>query len=259
MAPLYYREMGSGPPLIILHGLLGSGDNWQRIAKALAADYRVILPDARNHGRSPHYDSITYVDMAEDLKKLCQDLDINSAIIIGHSMGGKTAMTFSWLYPQMVHRLIIVDITPAAYSENDFATIFQAMNSFDPATKSSRQEIEERVGEYIKNPLIRGFILKNLARRDSGGFRWKVNLPVIYRDLGDISGALAAGEYSGPALFIAGEESNYISSDTRRSIMEAFPEAEVVSINGAGHWVHYEAPQKFLEIVQRYLSQGAPK
>ena len=254
MTQLYYRELGSGEPLLILHGLLGSGDNWQRIAKELSGQYRVILPDARNHGRSPHTDSIPYSEMAEDLKALYRHLGINKANIIGHSMGGKTAMTFAGKYPELVDHLIVVDITPAAYSENNFAEIFAAMNTFDPATAQSRQEVEEKVALYIKDPLVRGFILKNLARQEGGGFRWKINLPVISRSLEGISAAISPGRYQDPALFIAGGKSDYINPERMESVNTAFPAAKVVTIVNAGHWVHYEAPEEFTSLVRDFLS-----
>ncbi len=255
---LYFREMGEGPAVVILHGLLGSGDNWQRIAKELAKSYRVLLVDQRNHGRSPHGQQFDYPTMARDLNNLLSDLQIRSISLIGHSMGGKTAMTFAARYPHRLNKLQVVDITPRASESPEFEIIFQAMMNLDLSSLYSRTQADERIKDKIRDPIVRGFILKNLGRNSESRIVWKPNVPVIYQQLGAISGALKLNEhvFEGPTLFVGGGKSDYIREEDHALIRHHFPAANIEMIPGAGHWVHFEAPEAFLETTKNFLRRS---
>ena len=248
---LNFKEFGQGDPIIILHGLFGSLDNWQTIAKQLAEDYSVFIIDQRNHGKSPHLPEISYRLMAEDLQGFMEQQWIHRAHILGHSMGGKTAMQFALDYPEMVDKLIVVDIAPGVNS-GGHETIFQAMLSLNPETTENRKAADDFLAERIEEFGVRQFILKNLSRNKSGGYRWKMNLSVLHQYYTEI---LAAVEGSVPfeesSLFIRGAKSNYIQSAD--DLLPLFPQANLVTIPEAGHWVHADAPKALLEEVRHFL------
>ncbi|RME34103.1 MAG: alpha/beta fold hydrolase, partial [Gammaproteobacteria bacterium] len=174
MTSLHYTEQGEGRPLVILHGLFGSGRNWQRVARRLAEHYRVITPDLRNHGRSPHLPGMSYPEMAADLFELMERLDLPSTLLMGHSMGGKVAMTAALQQPEKVTALIVVDIAPVRY-RHSFEPIFQALKSIPVEWIRSRQEAERLLAGYIDDSVLRAFLLQNL-NRDESGFHWRINL-----------------------------------------------------------------------------------
>lgn len=254
---LNFKSFGQGEPVIILHGLFGNLDNWQTFAKQLAAHFMVYIVDLRNHGRSPHVDAMNYRAMAEDLREFMESQWIYQAHVIGHSMGGKAAMQLAFDYPDMVSRLVVVDIAPKAYRGGHEA-IFDAMLSLHPEKLESRAEAEEQLAKSIADPAIRLFLLKNLTRHKSGGYEWKMNLEVLHRDYSEILSTVAGAVFDGPSLFIRGEHSDYILEEDWPAVEQLFPNAELLTIAGAGHWVHAEAPEALLGTLNRFLTTSSP-
>ncbi len=251
---LNFKSFGSGEPLIILHGLFGTLDNWQTLARRFADHYTVYVVDQRNHGRSPHLDTMDYPALAEDLKAFMESQWIYNAHLIGHSMGGKTVMQFSADYPDMISKMIVVDIAPKAYP-GLHEPIFDALFSLDLGAIQSRQEAEALLEPRIEDLSIRQFLMKNLTRSKSGGFEWKMNLPVIYKYYGHILAPISVREaFEAPALFIRGSRSPYILDDDWSLIQDYYPNANLFTIEGAGHWVHAEAPDLFFDASMRFLA-----
>lgn len=252
---LNYKVFGQGMPIIILHGLFGMLDNWQTLARKLAEHYTVFIVDQRNHGRSPHVDSHDYESMAEDLRAFMESQFVLKAHIIGHSMGGKTAMQFATHYPDMVDHLVIVDIAPKAYPAGH-QEIFAALLALDLAKAESRKEVEAQLKTKIPEAGVRQFLMKNIIRGSDNGFQLRMNLPVLHRDYQKILDQLEFEEpFEGPSLFIRGGRSNYVAETDLEMIQEYFPEAQLESIEGAGHWVHAEAPKELLAHLLAFLSK----
>jgi len=249
---LNHKIFGQGDPIIILHGLFGMLDNWQTIAKKLAENYMVILVDQRDHGKSAHTDEFNYTLLAEDLRVFMEENWIHEAHVIGHSMGGKTAMQFAADNPDMVEKLIIVDIGPKEYQAGH-DTIFKALKSVPIDAVKSRQEVEDIISEYISEAGVRLFLMKNLQRRKEGGFRWKMNLDLLHRDYPNIIAAIDThGEVDVETLFIYGTKSKYIQESEVEGIAEIFTNSKYVPIE-AGHWIHAEKPTELLEEVNTFL------
>jgi pimeloyl-ACP methyl ester carboxylesterase len=249
---LFHKEFGSGSPLIILHGLFGFSDNWQTIAKSLSEQYWVITPDLRNHGRSPHLSSHTYPEMAEDLRLFMESLGMFSATVMGHSMGAKAAMQLALHYPDMVDRLIVVDMAPGPAQDNHSA-IFKALLGLNLSDIQSRAEIEHLLAPQIPDFGTRQFLLKNITRDTEGHFSWKMNLPVLWKYFADILAPVSGPPFHKPALFIRGARSNYIQDRDFPLILSLFPQAEFVTIPDAGHWVHADQPAALLNGLNRWL------
>ncbi len=250
---LNFKVFGEGEPLIILHGLFGSLDNWQGIAKELSDRFRVYIVDQRNHGRSPHSEVMNYEVMANDLLELMDDQNLQTAHVMGHSMGGKTAMKFALTYPERCNKLIVVDIAPKAYPPGH-EEIFRALFALDPSKISSRAEADRQLSRYIDNVNIRLFLLKNLQRTPDGHFAWKMNLPVLYKNYKHITEAIEASQpFDHPTLFIRSETSSYILDSDIAEIRRLFPKARIVTIKNTGHWIHAEAPEAFLQTVRAFL------
>jgi len=249
---LHYQEYGTGEPLIILHGLLGSLDNWHTLSKTFANSFRVLTVDQRNHGRSPHSDVLTYDAMAEDLTELLDHLNIPSAHLLGHSMGGKTAMQFALSNPRRVKSLIVVDISPREYSRMH-DEILDALASVNLATAASRQQVDDELSKRIPNFAVRQFLMKNLTRDSTGTFTWKANLQAIRENHAEIAREIASElSYSGPTLFIKGDRADYVLDSDISFIKRLFPNAHIVGVD-AGHWIHAEAPTVFADIVMSFL------
>lgn len=246
----------SGPPVVILHGLLGSARNWTTIGKRLGETYRVFALDLRNHGSSPWNDAMSYDDMAEDVRALIEERALEPATVIGHSMGGKTAMWLALLYRDLVERLVVVDIAPVRY-EHSFDDYIDALRGVDLAGATRRSDVEAALAEAIPDQGVRAFLLQNLTR-DAEGFEWRANLDALAMNMDDIIGWPDAGaaRFDGPTLFVAGERSDYLLPQHQDRIEELFPNAEISVIADAGHWVHAEQPAAFLDRVQSFLGRA---
>jgi pimeloyl-ACP methyl ester carboxylesterase len=252
------NEFGSGPPVAILHGLFGSGRNWRSIAQHLAARHRVLTFDLRNHGASPWADEMSYDGMVEDLRASLRARGIADAALLGHSMGGKVAMLMALLYPGEVDRLVVVDIAPAANPPNLLAYV-RALRAVDLRGVTRRAEVDTRLVGAVPDPAERAFLLQNLVIGENGA-HWRLNLEAIERGFPQIAGFpdLPAGiVYPGPALFVAGARSNYIHPEQEPGIRRLFRQARMIRIESAGHWVHAEQPQAFLQAVAPFLSGAA--
>ena len=242
---LNYKKIGTGRPLIILHGLFGSLDNWMTLAKKWSEDFEVYIVDQRNHGQSPHSIDFSYPLMAEDLKELMDHLNLRSAILLGHSMGGKTVMEFSMKYAKIVEKLIVVDIAPVSYDVHHYKVI-DALKSVPLSDISSRKEAEKFLSQYIPDAGTRQFLLKNLYWEESDKLAWRFNLEVLANEIIPISEyAIAEGEFVKETLFIAGAKSDYILPEYGAKIKLKFPSYKLESIANAGHWVHAERMNEF--------------
>ena len=251
---LFFKTIGLGKPLIILHGLMGSSDNWLTQSKLLADEYQVFMVDQRNHGRSPHSQEFDYKVLAEDLRYFINQHSIVKPIIMGHSMGGKTAMNFAVKYPELLDCLIVVDIAPKAYPIHH-DSIVEGLDAIPIQTLQSREEADKILSEFVPEMDVRQFLLKNLSRKPEGGFVWKINLPVIDNNLEKISeGMQYDGTYNGSTIFIRGSKSNYVKDEDRQSIKSLFPNSTLVTMD-TGHWVQAEKPQEFVTVVKNFLKK----
>jgi len=251
---LNFKAFGQGDPIIILHGLFGTLDNWQTIGKKLAEHYMVYLVDQRNHGRSPHHPDFNYALMAEDLRTFMESQWIYKAHLIGHSMGGKTVMQFAMDFPDMIDQLIVVDIAPKTYAGGHQA-IFNALNQLDLGSLEHRKEADKALSKNIKDYGVRQFLLKNLTREKAGGYRWKMNLPVIQQHYQAILDTIPLNEaFEEKSLFIRGSQSNYIMDEDWPTVLSYFPNAHLATVEGSGHWVHAEAPGELLKLVSDFLN-----
>lgn len=252
--PLNYKSYGEGPPLIILHGLFGMLDNWKSIATKLSEDYSVYLLDLRNHGRSPHFDTHSYEEMAEDVNEWMEENWIYNAFVIGHSMGGKVAIQLASDYPDKVEKLVVVDIAPKQYA-GGHESIISALQSVPIDTVTSRSEVEQHLAMTISSKGVILFLMKNLTRKKEGGFMWKMNLDVIAKNYVDhiMNTPIYNGQIETPTLFIAGGESDYITEVDRVEIDQLFTEVSHVIFDGAGHWVHADNPVDLIESVKIYF------
>lgn len=249
---LNFKKIGAGKPLVILHGLFGSLDNWFSIARELEKSYTLFLVDQRNHGDSPHAEEWNYQVMVEDLKELLDQEGLEKIYLMGHSMGGKTAMNFAVAYPDRVEKLIVADIAPRYYPIHH-QTILEGLNSIDLHEIKSRKEADDQLATYIPEIGTRQFLLKSLSR-DSNGFVWKINLPVITAKIEEVGQVLAKGSiYEGPTLFLGGGNSNYIQQKDLEDIGSHFPNYQLEFVQNAGHWLHAEQPAAVIEEVQKFL------
>ncbi|PPK87340.1 pimeloyl-ACP methyl ester carboxylesterase [Neolewinella xylanilytica] len=251
---LNYKTYGEGFPLVILHGLFGNLDNWQTIARQWAEDYRVILVDLRNHGRSPHADEMTYPLMAEDLAAFLEEQGVDRCHLLGHSMGGKVAMQAALSYPTLVEKLVVVDMAPRPYGRGH-DDVFAALKALNPSDIEDRRHADELMAPHMADEGVRMFLLKNLARDSKTGFRWRMNLEVLDRDYENLIGPVGTlgQEFSRPALFVRGGNSGYVKDDDLDGIKYLFPAAELVTVEGAGHWVHAEQPERLFALVREFL------
>lgn len=251
---LFFRSLGSGPPLIILHGLYGSSDNWISIAKKISEHFTVYLPDLRNHGQSPHSDIMNYQAMCDDLHELADELELKKFFLAGHSMGGKAAMAYAIKWPEKLSGLLIADISPFVKESSGNQAYFQhktilgAMYNLDLSKIHSRSEADSALHEKIESENIRGFILKNLQRTEGNNFKWKLNVSSLLNNLDRImegidSSNMPEKQITGfPVIFLKGAESDYLNSSDYPEILKIFPAAEFNEIANAGHWLHADQP-----------------
>ncbi len=249
---LFFREVGQGQPIVILHGIFGSSDNWLTQARMLSSQYRVFSLDLRNHGLSPHDDVFDYPAMVEDLAGFLDQHQLKDPVIIGHSMGGKVAMNFALAHPEKLEKLIVVDIAPKAYDLEHYV-IVDGLKAIPIEAIASRTEADEVLARFVPEPDVRQFLLKNLQRKPEGGFTWKLNLPVIDKHLPKIGFDLEfSGVFQKPVLFIRGSKSKYIRDNDIDRIKTVFPNAVLETLD-TGHWVQAEKPKEFVELVEGWL------
>jgi esterase len=249
---LYFKELGQGPPLIMLHGLFGSSDNWLGVAPKLAQQFHVFLVDLRNHGLSPHSDDMTLDIMAGDLAEFLDARQLDRVHVLGHSLGGKVAMQFALTQPARVDRLIIVDIAPRTYAP-EHVPIFNALLALDPKRYHSRAEFEEALAPAIPDLTLRRFLLKNL-RNDGPAYKWRIPLNSIFANYSKLCEAIApAPAFTRPSLFLRGGQSPYVSDADAPQIHQLFPQATIETIATARHWVHADAPDEFVKHVLAFL------
>jgi esterase len=256
---LNFKEIGTGFPVIILHGLLGSLDNWQTIARKISelssGSFKTYIIDQRNHGKSPHTNDFNYELLSADIAEFFKQQNISKAHVIGHSMGGKAAMKFTLENPSFVEKLIVVDIAPSE-AEDHHTYIFEALDAANVAYATTREEVEkvlrDRIGD--DNTTIQ-FLMKGLQRDDSEkNFEWKFNLPVLWDHYEDIMDGVTGNKpFTGPVLFIKGGKSDYINAGNYPDIADLFPNNQLIEIPDAGHWVQAEKPVEFVEIAEQFL------
>ena len=255
---LHSNILGEGKPMIILHGFLGMSDNWKTLGKEFSEKgFEVHLVDQRNHGRSPHSAELDYLSMAKDIKEYMDQHQLKDLILMGHSMGGKTAMMTACLFPHLVKKLIVVDIAPKYYAPHH-QQILDGLQAVNRADMSSRGEAEDLLAKYVPEADVRLFLLKNLYWKSKGKLALRMNLDVLMANVEAVGEALP-GDYSygGPTLFIKGEKSNYIrTEEDLPEILKHFPSAEVKIIQDAGHWVHAENKDDFFNAVQDFLQKS---
>lgn len=243
----------SGPAVYILHGIFGMLENWHYAAGILSKTCRVITFDARNHGRSFHDDDASFEAMSQDLRQLMVHLGDDKSIVIGHSMGGKTAMLFAERYPEMLQGLVVVDILPKAYHPGH-GDYFRAFREIDFSRAQSRKEVETLFEPYAPDALVRQFLLKNLGPTRGGGYQRKINLDALEKHYPHIIGDLHLSKgYAGPTVFIRGEKSGYIKDTDMPHILNFFPNASLKTITGAGHWVHADNPAEFISAISDFI------
>lgn len=264
---LYFREYGQGRLFIILHGLLGMSDYWIPLAKQLADKFRVIIPDLRNHGQSPHSDDFSYAQMQSDIEKLLFELQIGSCMLLGHSMGGKLAMLLALSRPDLVDKLIVADISPVDYPIDESNEIILALNKINLSVISNREELQFAIKNATEDKMLQGLILKNISAHGSSEFSWKPDLESIWRNLRDIYSfhshglhpdryrdrASESASFNKETLFIKGDNSPYITENHHSIISELFPRSEIVTIENAGHWLHAEKPAEFYDACVHFL------
>jgi pimeloyl-ACP methyl ester carboxylesterase len=254
---LHFQLQGEGRPLIILHGFLGSLENWQAMGKRLAALYQVYSVDLRNHGRSPHSEAMDYPVMAQDVRQFIAEHELAPPAVLGHSMGGKVAMQLATQYPREIEKLIVVDIAPKPYPPVH-RPMLMAMRAADLHACKSFGEAGNALGVAIPDPTVRQFIMKNLTRDGAGEFHWRIGLDEIIGNYDRIIAPIATEKpFIKPACFIRAGLSNFIQDSDLAPIREAFPRAEFHLIAPAGHWAHIDAADEFHAVVRNFLSPPA--
>lgn len=257
MTRLHTTLLGQqGPSVVFLHGLFGQGRNWTQIGKALADRYRVLLVDLPHHGRSQWAEEFDYLHLADEVAALLEEH--GPATVVGHSMGGKVAMLLALRRPELVERLCVVDMSPVAYpGGTEFRGYIDAMQAMDLSAISTREQADAALAPAAPDPTVRAFLLQNL-RREGTGWRWQANLDVLGRDLERLTGwpedAVGDRVYDGPVLWVGGERSGYVTDEYAAAMDRWFPRNRRVTIKGAGHWVHAEKPEVFVEVLRRFLA-----
>jgi esterase len=252
---LAFREYGSGQPLVILHGLFGQNDNWNTLSKLFAEHgFHVYGIDQRNHGHSPHSDEWDYEVMADDLKEFIDEHKLVKPIILGHSMGGKTVLFFEWKYPQIASKIVIADMSALAYDAHHH-NVLKALNAVDFSIVRNRKEAEARLSEYIKDFGTKQFLLKNLHWKDDENTEmdWRFNLKIINEKYDNIRVAVPAFVSDTPCLVINGARSKYVDDEAREDFRKRFTNCLFETVEDAGHWLHAEQPEEFMEQVLGFI------
>lgn len=260
---LFFRKTGTGPPLVILHGLYGSSDNWMGIAKLLEKHFEIYIPDQRNHGRSPHSDEFNYPLLTNDLYDFFIQNNISKAVLLGHSMGGKVTMHFAREHAECISSLIVVDIAPKNYSTTVnpeslvHVSILKALNNLDLSAIKNREEADVFLSQFIHQKKLRSFLLKNLKLNKNGNYLWALNLDSIQNNFRNIAEGFSPEIWDHvkitnfPVLFVKGSLSNYLAKEDFTLINKLFPGSEIYEIAEAGHWLHAEKPE---ELAKKILS-----
>lgn len=251
---LHSNIIGEGTPFVILHGFLGMGDNWKTLAKQFSDEgFQLHLVDQRNHGRSFHHNDFDYEILADDLKNYCDFHDLENIILLGHSMGGKTAMLFAAQFPQLIKKLIIADIAPKYYPIHH-DTILKGLSALDFEIIESRKQADEILSQYLSDFGTRQFLLKNLYWVEKGKLGLRVNLPVLKENVGEVGEALPINySFEGDTLFLRGDRSEYIGPNDELLIKMQFPSAKIQTVANAGHWLHAENPKEFYNYVTDFI------
>ncbi len=254
---LFFQEIGQGDPLVILHGIFGSGDNWLTLGRQFAENRRVFLLDQRNHGRSPWEDAFSYQLLADDLLTFLDAHGLDQVDLIGHSMGGKVSMLFALQHPERVKSLVIVDIAPKTYNLQEHKHILGTLVDLDLNRYQSRTEIDQALTADLPEYSTRQFILKNIYRNDQQQFAWRLNVKALQANLAEIGMSLnSEARFQKPTLFINGGKSRYVQPEDHARIRTLFPQARIATVPNAGHWVHAEAPDTLFALVNDYLDHG---
>jgi esterase len=252
---LSYAEYGDGPVLLVLHGLFGSARNWNTVATRLAENHRVYALDLRNHGNSPWAEAMSYYDLAEDVGGFIEEHQLASVAVLGHSMGGKTAMILALEHGHLVDRLIVVDIAPVAYGCSDLESYVRTMQGVTLDGLKRRDEVEAQLRDKVEEAGIRSFLMQNLVYRNQH-FEWRINLRALasnFPQLIDFPADAETRVYEGRTLFLSGRLSDYVRPDHHPAIRRMFPKAEFEVIDDAGHWVHVDPPERLVERVLGFL------
>ncbi|WP_313806552.1 alpha/beta fold hydrolase [Flavobacterium sp.] len=251
---LYSRIEGGGAPLLIIHGFLGMSDNWKTLGSQFAElGYQVHMLDMRNHGKSPHSEEFSYQMMVQDIVDYCQQHNLQKVNLLGHSMGGKIVMFFATQFPEMVEKLIVADIGPKYYAPHH-QKILAGLTAVDFSLQPSRSEVEATLSQYISDFGTKQFLLKNLYWETPGQLAFRFNLDVFNRKIETIGEALSfEATFLNPTLFLRGDKSDYILDSDFETLYHHFPEAEIVTVRNAGHWLHAENPKDFFDYVANYL------
>ena len=252
---LFCRKFGNGQPVVILHGLFGMSDNWATIGRLLSEHYAVYIPDLRNHGQSPHSKIFNFPALEDDLLELVEEYGFDDICVIGHSLGGKTAMFFTLHHPDLVRKLVVVDISLRKTPPNkEQQLLLNAMLMVDFKGISSRTGVDKQLQSVVRSSKLRQFLLKNVYRLDSHNLDWRPNLKAINENLLSVFEEISIpGIYKGPTLFIRGGLSDYVLDSDLPYLSMKFPGAEVYTIANASHWVHADAPGEFLDVVKQFL------
>ncbi len=249
---LFYKTLGEGQPLLILHGLFGSADNWQTLARTFAEEFKVFLIDQRNHGHSPHSAEHSYALMANDLYDLVAEEGLRDFVLLGHSMGGKTILEFAQQHGFLIDKMIVADMGIKSYPPHH-DDVFAGLFAVDVDRCESRQQAEERLGKHVSDVGTKQFLLKNLYWKEPGKLAWRFNLQVLYDQRGEMMKAIPPVKVDSDTLFIRGGSSKYILDEDLPAIKELVPNAKFDTIEGVGHWLHAEAPQIFLDKCLEFL------
>jgi pimeloyl-ACP methyl ester carboxylesterase len=248
-----------GSPIVFCHGLFGQGRNWTQIAKALATDHRTLLVDLPHHGRSRWTEHFDFVDIADQVAGLMSADD--PVTLVGHSMGGKVAMVLALRHPELVERLCVVDVSPVPYGRaSEFAGYIAAMQQLDLGALDQRSDADAALAGAVPSPTVRGFLLQNL-RREGDSWRWQVNLDVLGEELAEVTDwpeeqLQGMAPYAGPVLWIGGERSDYVRDEYAGAMDRWFPRNRRVTIRNAGHWVHSEQPEVFVQVLRQFVDRS---
>lgn len=253
---LHCRQAGSGPPVILVHGLFGSLENLGGISRLLTQDFSVYSLDLPNHGRSPQSTGADLDFMARALRDWMLQRGLSDAFVVGHSLGGKVAMELALTNPDLVRGLVVLDIAPVAYQARHEA-VFRGLKAIDPTQLQSRDEAEQILARHVPEAAVRSFLLKNLVR-EAGGFHWRMHLADLEAQYPRLIQANRDGIFPGPVLFLKGGDSDYISPDHRLWVLQRFPGAQYRVIAGAGHWLHAEKPGLVAAQIKTFLQKAAP-